>query len=62
MKTNSETKGLMTEGSILKQLMNFALPLLLGNLFQQLYNTVDSVIVGNYVGSNALASLIHSYN
>lgn len=57
MKTNSETKGLMTEGSILKQLMNFALPLLLGNLFQQLYNTVDSVIVGNYVGSNALASV-----
>lgn len=57
MNTTTEARGLMTEGPILKQLMNFAFPLLLGNLFQQLYNTVDSVIVGNYVGSNALASV-----
>lgn len=57
MDTTTDTKGLMTEGPILKQLMNFAFPLLLGNLFQQLYNTVDSVIVGNYVGSNALAAV-----
>ena len=35
----------------------FALPLLLGNLFQQFYNTVDSIVVGNYIGANALASV-----
>ena len=44
-------------GVIWKQLLLFALPLLIGNLFQQLYNTVDSVIVGNYVGKNALAAV-----
>lgn len=45
------------EGNIWKQLLLFSLPLLAGNLFQQLYNTVDSVIVGNYVGKNALAAV-----
>ena len=49
--------GLMTEGSIGKQLIGFAFPLLLGNLFQQLYNTVDAVIVGKFVGSEALAAV-----
>ncbi len=52
-----ENKGLMTEGVIWKQLFWFALPLLLGNLFQQFYNTVDSIVVGNYIGANALASV-----
>lgn len=47
----------MIEGTIWKQLLMFSLPLLLGNLFQQLYNTVDSIIVGNYVGSKALAAV-----
>lgn len=47
----------MTEGVIWKQLLMFAVPLLLGNLFQQLYNTVDSVVVGNYIGGNALAAV-----
>ena len=47
----------MTEGSIGKQLIGFAFPLLLGNLFQQLYNTVDAVIVGKFVGSEALAAV-----
>lgn len=47
----------MIEGTIWKQLLLFSLPLLLGNLFQQLYNTVDSIIVGNYVGSDALAAV-----
>ena len=37
----------MTEGSILRHLIAFAIPLLLGNLFQQLYNTVDAWVVGN---------------
>ena len=49
--------NLMTEGPIAKQIILFAIPLLLGNLFQQLYNTVDSIIVGNYVGSEALAAV-----
>lgn len=40
---------LMTEGSIWKHIVKFALPLALGYLFQQLYTTVDSVVVGNYV-------------
>ena len=48
---------LMTEGSIVKQLILFALPLLIGNLFQQLYNTVDSIVVGNYVSKTALAAV-----
>lgn len=53
-----ETKGmLMTEGVIWKQILAFSLPLLVGNLFQQLYNTVDSIVVGNYVSSQALAAV-----
>lgn len=47
----------MTEGNIWKQLFMFSVPLILGNLFQQLYNTVDSIIVGNYIGSEALAAV-----
>lgn len=41
---------LMTEGSIWKKIVTFAFPLFLGNLFQQLYNTADSLIVGNFLG------------
>ena len=47
----------MTKGSILSQLILFALPLLLGNVFQLLYNTVDTIVVGNYVGKEALAAV-----
>ena len=47
----------MTEGVIWKQLLIFFFPILVGSFFQQLYNTVDSIIVGNYVGSNALAAV-----
>lgn len=50
----------MTSGSIWKQMTCFALPLLLGNLFQQLYNTIDSLIVGNFLGSSALAAVSSS--
>ena len=53
---NSQNKNLLTEGSIWKKLMGFAFPLFLGNLFQQLYNTADSLIVGNFLGSDALAT------
>lgn len=47
----------MTEGNIAKQLFFFSIPLILGNLLQQLYNTADSIVVGNFVGSNALAAV-----
>lgn len=47
----------MTSGPILRQLILFALPLMLGNVFQMLYNTVDSIIVGNYVSKQALAAI-----
>ena len=47
----------MTEGSIWRRITAFALPILLGNLFQQMYNTADSLIVGNFLGNNALAAV-----
>ena len=47
----------MTTGSIWKHILSFAFPLMIGNLFQQLYNTVDSVVVGNFVGKEALAAV-----
>lgn len=47
----------MTEGIIWKQLLLFSLPLLIGNLFQQLYNMVDSIVVGNFIGGSALAAV-----
>ena len=47
----------MTKGSIAGLLISFALPLLAGNIFQQLYNTVDSFVVGNFVGKEALAAI-----
>ena len=47
----------MTEGTIWKHLVNFAFPLFVGNIFQQLYNTVDSIVVGNFVGADALGAV-----
>ena len=47
----------MTEGGILRHLIAFSLPLLLGNIFQMLYNTVDSIVVGKFVGKEALAAV-----
>ena len=47
----------MTKGSILSQLIMFSLPLLLGNAFQLLYNMVDTIVVGNFVGKEALAAV-----
>ena len=52
----------MTSGSIWKQMTLFAIPICIGNLFQQLYNTADSLIVGNYLGSQALAAVASSGN
>ena len=47
----------MTEGTIWKHLVKFAFPLFIGNIFQQLYNTVDSIVVGNFVGADALGAV-----
>ena len=47
----------MTLGSPWKRIMEFSIPMLIGNVAQQLYNTADSVIVGHYVGDNALAAV-----
>lgn len=47
----------LTEGNIWKSIILFSIPLLIGNLFQQLYNAVDSYVVGNYVGKYALAAV-----
>ena len=51
---------LMTKGPVWKRIVFFAIPIFWGNLFQQLYNTVDSLIVGNYLGSTALAAVSSS--
>lgn len=47
----------MTEGPIAGEIIRFAVPLFIGNLFQQLYNTADALIVGNLIGSGALAAV-----
>lgn len=50
-------KNLLTVGSVPKKMLFFAIPIFLSNLFQQLYNAVDSLIVGNFVGQEALAAV-----
>lgn len=50
-------KETLTEGSIGKQLIKFFLPIMFGTFFQQLYNTVDAIVVGRFVGSDALAAV-----
>lgn len=56
----SATSMRLTEGSISRKIIMFAIPIFLGNLFQQLYNTADSIVVGNYLGSDALAAVSSS--
>ena len=57
MKTGQNS---LTEGPIWKAILLFAMPILLGNIFQQFYNTFDSWCVGNYIGENALAAVSSS--
>ena len=57
MKTHRSTVINMTEGSPVSLIIRFSIPMLIGNLFQQLYNLVDSVIVGQFVGADALAAI-----
>src|SRR5690554_1170293 len=47
----------MTEGTPWKRIVEFAIPMLIGNVAQQFYNTADSIIVGKYIGDNALAAV-----
>ena len=56
----NEQKMSMTEGTVWKKLVRFAIPILLGNLLQQLYNAVDSLVVGNFCGNEALAAVSSS--
>jgi len=53
----SRERGLMTEGSIARHMILFAMPLVAGNLFQQMYNMVDSIVVGRFIGGTALAAV-----
>ena len=57
MRLGAATTRDMTSGSIVRQILLFSLPLMLGNIFQMLYNTVDSIVVGNFVGKEALAAV-----
>ena len=72
MKTSAATKYItdeemkmkqrdLTKGNITGNLMLFALPLMAGNLLQQCYNIADTLIVGRYLGANALAAVGSSY-
>lgn len=51
----------LTEGNIMIKLLKFAFPIILGNMLQQLYNVVDTLIVGRFLGENALAAVGSSY-
>ena len=57
METKNIIRNEITEGVIWKQLLLFFFPILLGTFFQQFYNTVDAIVVGRFVGGNALASV-----
>lgn len=47
----------MTEGNIPRHLISYAIPLILGNLFQLTYNAVDSIVIGRFAGNEALAAV-----
>ena len=51
----------LTEGPITSKLLKFAFPLMIGNLLQQLYNIADTLIVGRFLGPNALAAVGSAY-
>ena len=56
-----DSRGDLTEGNIARKLITFSLPMIAGNLISQLYNVVDSIVVGNFVGSDALAAVSASF-
>ena len=53
----TKQKTTLTQGSVAKGMLLFALPIFVSNLFQQLYNAADSLIVGNFLGGEALAAV-----
>ena len=57
MLTMKNTTMNMTEGNSVKLILLFSIPLLIGNIFQQFYNLADSIIVGKFINSDALASI-----
>ena len=57
MEQKAKATNSIVEGVIWKSLLAFFFPILLGTFFQQMYNTVDSVVVGNFVGKEALAAV-----
>lgn len=61
LKINEKQKGDLTHGPEWKVIFRFAVPLLIGNILQQLYNITDSVIVGQFIGKEALAAVSASY-
>ena len=57
MKKETQLTNQITEGVIWKQLLIFFFPIVFGTFFQQLYNTIDTIIVGHFIGKGALASV-----
>ena len=53
----ADTSKNMTEGNAVKLIILFSIPMLIGNIFQQLYNIADSIIVGQFLGADALAAI-----
>ena len=51
----------LTQGTIFPKLINFSLPMIAGNFLQQIYNLVDTLIVGRYIGADALAAVGSAY-
>ena len=60
-KTTLKFNGDLTQGPIMKSMLLFAIPMILGNLLQQCYNIVDTLIVGRFIGPNALAAVGSSF-
>ena len=57
LKTKSSSVKSMVEGNVMYLLLAFSLPIFIGNLFQQLYNVVDTVVIGHFLGDEALAAV-----
>ena len=61
MKTAVKMEKNLTEGNILKTMLIFAVPMILGNLLQQVYNIADTMVVGRFLGAEALAAVGSAY-
>ena len=57
MHLTPKSKDYITSGSIWKGILTYCIPIMIGSLFQQLYNMVDTIVVGNFVGTDALAAV-----